>query len=262
MNKKKVVVVEEKEKVKMPVIMTSPPNMPVVAPSVSDSRGVQKPHFRRYRDHITIINRTGGVQRVIKPITLRPTRVSVISPIRLPEKAKTQEAIITGVKEEEDEDLKMKFDDMISFLISFFADHKMWIGATINNRDEWMRYYSKTFMPTFKVFKEHWERYKDRFKTLPDLQMFYNMVAKFIAETDIAALRIENMKLSLLEQERISRKLRDYWVSEWGVDYGQVANYFVELFKDYWNGKISKSQLNNAVGGSLDEIQKFIGEKL
>jgi hypothetical protein len=41
-----------------------------------------------------------------------------------------------------------------------------------------------------------------------------------------------------------------------------IADYFLNLFRDYWFGDISRDELNVQLGGDLRDIEAKIGEEL
>lgn len=251
MNKKKILSIVEKD---LSV------NVPVVNPEHSVSHNIQAAHVRNYGDHITIVNQKGSSKTIIQPIrgkSIVPERKAIVtSPIKLlPRMIVPQKpiALLTGDVERIKD--ARGFDDMISFLTSFFMDPFMWLAGPNKNRDLWQKYINENFTPTYKILKEHWEKARKSFHNVNDLKTFYLVVAQIISDA-------ANMSMAL--QWKVSDnalgKLNHYFVSEW-ADVG-MADYFVGVFNDYFAKRISREDLNAHLGGNLSEVESFLGEKL
>ena len=254
MKSKKLVVAEKKELV--PVIHGAR----VISPVVSKSHGVQKRHMRKYDSHLTLIN----PQRTSRTMIMRPAieRTS----IRLPGPTVQLPPVINSKVSPE---IKLLDDANQAYLIGVIDDilNHPWnyITRPEHNIKEWNELVMTDVIPKIATVKGSWD--KISVKSGDAVFQVAQFIDNIMGEANAMSKVLDKRRISFAKQKRLEEKIVKLYTDEWSHNSETVipldiADYFLELFRAYWDGDITKDQVNVELGGDLWDIEAKIGEDL
>jgi hypothetical protein len=249
MKRKKLVVAEKRE-------IISVPGARIVSPEISRSKGIQSRHLRKYEYHRTVVNPERTTQVMFKPgVECRVIRLPGPT-IRLPPVIHR----VPGVPLLDDANrvyLKAVIEDILN---------KPWnyLIPPSHNVNDWNNIMRMDILPKVAIIKENWDKTSKNDDAVVQVARFIDNI---MSEAKNMAKVLNQRRISLAKQRLFEDKIVELYSKEWMANSETVipldiADYFLNLFRSYWDGDISRDELNVHLGGDLWDIEAKIGEEL
>ena len=245
MKRKKLMVAEKHEVAIMP-------GARIVSPIVSKSKNIQATHVRRYDTHRTWIN-PERTAHILPPVT---------EPIRLPGPTVKlppiiQKTTINKLEEAYMSDLKDVIEDVLK---------RPWfyLVKPSHNLKDWNELVMADVLPKIGNLKVSWDKTSKNDDAILQVSRFLDNIMN---EANNMAKVLDKRRISFAKQKLLENKIVELYTNEWMANSETVipldiADYFLKLFRAYWDGDINRDELNVHLGGDLWDIEAKIGEEL
>ena len=217
--------------------------------------------MRKYDTHLTVVNPERTSRTIMRPAVVERTTVRLPGPtVKLPP--------IVSPKEVSPE-IKLLDDINKAYLITVIDDilNHPWNYVTRpeHHVKDWNELVLYDVLPKIAVIKNSWDKIsvKNGDAVFQVSQFIDNIMGEANAMTKVLdKRRISYAKQRVLEQ-KIIKLLSEEWAhnSETMIPL-DIGDYFLKLFRSYWDGDITRDELNVQFSGDLWDIEAKIGEKL